>query len=80
MKDKFHIVEIEHNGNYFDYMRQEVARIHAMQKMGYTNKKVGFIDKIILLSTYKLLKRLSKENVNSEELLATGYHIRAIKN
>lgn len=79
MKEKFNIELMEPNGNYFDYMAQEIARINAMQKMGYTTKKIGYFHKVNLFLIYKLLKQMSKNNINSEKLLTVGYHIKAVK-
>ncbi len=79
-ENSFEINKIEFNGNFFEYLAQEIRRIPKIEKQ-YTKldiskklfNKIGF--KIIL----RLLNKLSRENKKSEELLCFGLHILATK-
>lgn len=76
----FEIEEMEANGNYFEYLAQEIRRIPKVQ-LSYTNlnltKKILF--RLSRLYFLRALNKLSKANKNSEELLCFGYHVLARK-
>ncbi len=79
-KYDFEILELEKNGNYFNYLEQEVARLPLMAKKysrsGYFIFAIlGFFS---LLQIF-LLKYLSKRDTWSNEMLYFGTHIIAIK-
>jgi len=79
-ENNFKIDEIKFNGNFFEYLAQEIRRIPSIEKK-YTNltlskkiiNRIGF--KIIL----NLLNKLSRNNKHSEELLCFGLHVLATK-
>lgn len=72
------IIDMPFNGNYFEYMAQEVRRIKRVAKTSSTTK-VNFFDKIITHLFLLTLQRLSKRDKNSNELLAYGVHVFARK-
>jgi len=79
-KNNFEINELSFNGNYFDYLAQEIRRIPSIEKK-YTNQTLS--TQILFRVTTKiqlyLLKKLSQNNKNSEELLSFGLHVLATK-
>lgn len=79
-ENNFIINKIKYNGNFFEYLAQEIRRIPAMEK-NYTNSKLSkkIIHRINAKITLRLLYKLSRNNKNSEEMLCFGLHILAIK-
>lgn len=74
----FKIIESKANGNYFEYLAQEIRRIPEVLRM-YTKQKQNisyFFARLILL---KFLDKLSKNDKGSSELLNFGYHVFARK-
>ncbi len=76
--NQLEIISIEYNGNYFDYVEQEIARTPYIS-VEYTNTKINFIEKIALKIVSKMLRRFSQKKNNSAELLNFGLHIVAKK-
>lgn len=74
----FAIDEIMANGNFFEYLGQEIGRIRSIGKK-YTVKKSSLLDKIALKIVLRMLKKFSKHDSNSQELLCFGYHVIATK-
>jgi ubiquinone/menaquinone biosynthesis C-methylase UbiE len=74
----YDIQEIFHNGNFFEFVAQEVRRIKRIGKE-YTGAKLNIIDKIAVHSLLPLLQRLSKKDKRSQELLCFGIHVFAKK-
>lgn len=74
----FEIIELQTNGNYFEYIGQEIHRIGHMAQR-YAGSKVSILDRIFFQGTLWVLQRLSKRNNNSEELLNYGIHVFARK-
>lgn len=74
----FQIVELQANGNYFEYLGQEVHRLGEMANR-YADSKISFLDWICLKGTLRLLQRLSRKDKNSAELLNYGLHVLARK-
>jgi ubiquinone/menaquinone biosynthesis C-methylase UbiE len=76
----FSILEISYNGNYFEYLAQELRRILSMGKKYST---IGVLRKLalkVLISPLLLiLSSLSKNDNGSEESLCFGLHILAEK-
>lgn len=72
----FKVAEISPNGNYFEYIAQELQfRIpnHYTKKTLTTNEKKLIKDVIIIL------EEMSKTDTQSNELLCFGYHVKATK-
>jgi SAM-dependent methyltransferase len=72
------IVEIVQNGNYFEYIAQELRRIPGVSQR-YSGMKLSFWDRIRLRRILNTLQRLSLKDEKSNELLCFGYHIKAVK-
>jgi ubiquinone/menaquinone biosynthesis C-methylase UbiE len=77
-RNGFDIEEMTGNGNYFEYIGQEIYRIkHVARK--YTEKRVGFFEKVLMQGVLWTLKRLSRADHGSSELLVYGIHLVAKK-
>ncbi|MEE9339091.1 MAG: class I SAM-dependent methyltransferase [Methylococcaceae bacterium] len=74
----FQIEEITTNGNYFEYMVQELQRIPFVAEK-YSPSIITKFDKLAIKWILKKLVKLSKLNQGSEELLCFGYHVLASK-
>lgn len=74
----FDIIEITPNGNYFDYIAQELRRISSVSDQ-YSKKSNSFLLKIFVYSLLILLNKFSKNDRGSSELLCFGYHVIARK-
>jgi ubiquinone/menaquinone biosynthesis C-methylase UbiE len=73
------IMEIDFNGNYFEFLAQELHYVNTAADRYAPNVKRGLFFELarrLLLST---LKRLSKQGNDSKELLSFGLHIHAQK-
>ena len=74
----FEIISIEPNGNYFDYISQELRRINSISTK-YSNLKLGFIYKISIKILLNFMKIATKSDSGSSELLCYGYHVKCKK-
>lgn len=74
----FEILEITANGNYFEYIAQELYRLGTVSNE-YAGKNLTFIDKCAVYFVILILKKLSKIDKGSSELLNFGYHVVAEK-
>ena len=74
----FEIISIESNGNYFDYLIQELIRANGVVKQ-YTGKKISIFYKIMIRLLCSRLYKASKANNGSEKFLCHGYHVIAKK-
>lgn len=72
------IIELQHNGNFFEFIAQEVQRIKQMADR-YTGKKVGILGRVLLQVFLIFLARYSRQDSGSHEVLNFGYHIFARK-
>ena len=78
----FKIEELTYNGNWFEYIAQELHRLPYM-----LNRYCGFeggrlfstFIRIALLPLYILLAKASNRDKGSSEVLSYGIHIKAIK-
>ena len=77
-ENDFIILELECNGNYFEYLAQEIRRVGTVAKL-YTGSGIRIQDKIFLKGVLWTLERLSKKGKNSSELLNYGIHVFAQK-
>jgi ubiquinone/menaquinone biosynthesis C-methylase UbiE len=75
----FHIIEIENNGNFFEYLAQELRRIDFCASK-YCNKIIKKREARTFNTILKMLQSLSDRDKGSDELLCFGYHILARKN
>ncbi len=71
----FEIVDIRPNGNYYEYFAQETRRLSQVSKE-YSNVKnlspIFYLSRFYLLN---FLKRQSKKDTNSDDLLCFGYNL-----
>ena len=79
----FNILDLRANGNYFEYLGQEIKRINNVaQKYAHHSKNSKLRKLIEKISERVLLNKLQKLNSigsGSDELLCFGYHILARK-
>ena len=74
----FEIEEVCANGNYFEFLGQEINRINFVAKK-YASCRVSLWRKLALLSVLQMLDNFSRSDSGSSELLCFGYHILARK-
>lgn len=74
----FEITELKLNGNYFDYLAQELRRINFVAAK-YTGSKQGIIGKVGVQLLLWSLTKLSAKGKNSSELLSYGGQVFARK-
>ncbi len=74
----FDVLELQPNGNYFEYLAQEIRRVPSMAQR-YARKAPGKADRVAMLMVLRLLRSLSNMDGGSEEVLVFGYHVRAVK-
>lgn len=79
LKDlNFEIEEIETNGNFFEYLGQEVRRVSSIAEK-YSDKETSSIENNAMEIVLGMLERFSKKDNGSDELLCFGYHVVAYK-
>ncbi|MFN3193509.1 MAG: class I SAM-dependent methyltransferase [Aureliella sp.] len=72
------IEEITPNGNYFEYIAQEIKRIRPTSK-SYTPSKPRLYEKLAMNVVNRMLHRFSQRDKGSSQLLCYGYHVFARK-
>jgi ubiquinone/menaquinone biosynthesis C-methylase UbiE len=72
------IVELKTNGNFFEFLGQEVRRVTWVAEH-YSKKKLNRWERFSLNSTLSILEKFSKNDTGSSELLHFGVHLLAIK-
>lgn len=77
-KNGFEIIELISNGNYFEYIAQEINRLPFMAKK-YSKKGLSKQEVDTISQLKVLLQNLSDNDSNSSELLCFGYHVLARK-
>lgn len=78
-KNGFEIIELVENGNYFEYLAQEIRRINSVLDTYSKNNKCSFIDSITINRMLKMLENFSREDKGSSDLLNFGFHVYAKK-
>ena len=74
----FEILELTSNGNYFEYLAQEVRRIPEVSKR-YCKSGVRIWEKVAASVLLCMLRRLSLRDSGSNDFLTFGFHVHAIK-
>ena len=74
----FKIIEITPNGNFFEFVAQEIDRIGSISKR-YSKNKPSLFERLSVLITLRMLSRFSKRDNGSSDLLCFGYHVHARK-
>lgn len=77
-KLNYEIQQLIENGNFFEYLAQEVHRVPSIAKK-YSSSRFSIIERIAQKIFLKALARFSQKDTNSNELLCFGYHVVAIK-
>ena len=72
------VVKKYKNGNFFEYLGQEIRRIPSIANK-HTASKVARLEKVAIKMVLKMLDRFSKQDEGSDELLCFGYHVLAKK-
>ena len=75
----FEIVELQKNGNFFEYIAQEVRRIPNVSNK-FSNSSPNNLEILAMEILLNMLQKFSSKDKGSEELLNHGLHIIAIKN
>ena len=78
----FEIAELAYNGNWFEYIAQELHRLPYMlhRYCGLSRSRlISLLIRLSLLPLFILLGKASARGTNSSELLSFGIHVRAIK-
>ncbi len=74
----FNIIKMAPNGNFFEFIAQEIDRIESISKR-YSQKKPGLLERLSIFVILRMLQRFSMADNGSSELLCFGYHILARK-
>ena len=74
----FQILLLEPNGNYFEYLAQELRRIKSISQK-YSNQEISILGKIFIKAVLNLLKKSLATDSGSDELLCYGYHVKCRK-
>ncbi len=72
------IVDFQENGNFFEYLAQEVRRVNWVAEK-YSNITMNRWEKLVVNSMLKILEKFSDRDKGSSELLSFGCHLLAIK-
>ena len=75
----YQILDISENGNYFEFIAQELRRVGDMAGK-YANSGLMDNEKVSIDVLISCMDRLSKKGDSSKEILCFGYHIFAKKN
>lgn len=74
----FEIIELTKNGNYFEFLAQELRRLPGVSsKYSNTNLQMKDLDKLDCV--IDILDNMSKADTGSKDLLCFGIHVIAIK-
>jgi len=75
---KFKIIEIIANGNFFEYVAQEIYRVPSMAAR-YSKSKPRPLEWVGMYLVQRMLMRFSRRDNESHELLCFGYQVVARK-
>ncbi|MBR4667278.1 MAG: methyltransferase domain-containing protein [Butyrivibrio sp.] len=75
----FEIISIEHNGNYFSYLAQELMRVGQMSQQ-YNGPAITEKEYDSLFNVLKTIKNQSLQSEGTEECLCFGMFVKARKN
>lgn len=74
----FEILELSTNGNYFEYLAQELQRIPWVAEQ-YCRDRMNVLERFSTGLLLKMLERFSMKDNGSKGLLCFGYHVLARK-
>lgn len=75
----FEIIDLQRNGNFFEYLAQEIRRIPDVSSR-FSDSSPNKLEKLAIRILLNMLQRFSAQDKGSKELLSFGLHIAAIKN
>lgn len=78
VENGFEVLEISMNGNFFEYIAQEIRRIPSIAET-YCGTKQGRVFRFVSRIMLRWLELLSDMDRGSDEVLCHGYHVRAVK-
>jgi ubiquinone/menaquinone biosynthesis C-methylase UbiE len=70
----FTIEELSANGNFFEYLAQEIRRLPSVSEH-YVGRRVGWYPRLLSQLFLRFLHQLSPRDSGSAELLCFGYHV-----
>jgi len=74
----FQISEINPNGNYFEYLGQEIYRILTISRR-YSHDKPRIWEWMSMMIVQRMLARFSARDQGSSDVLCYGFHVLAVK-
>lgn len=74
----FEIAEMTANGNFFEYLAQEIRRIPAVSGR-YASNAPGPVESLAVRIVLRMLERFAGRDAGSDELLHFGHHVRAVR-
>jgi ubiquinone/menaquinone biosynthesis C-methylase UbiE len=77
-KNGFYVDELVENGNYFEYLAQEVRRVPTVADR-YSNMRPTLLESLATRLVLNMLDRFSANDKGSSELLHYGCFVRATK-
>lgn len=72
-------LSIEENGNYFEYVAQEVRRIEDVAILNSEKKHPNLLQRLAIWMVLNMLNKMSKTDSGSEKLLHFGCHVHAVR-
>jgi len=75
----FDLQAIETNGNYFEYVAQEIRRVEDMAMQFSAKKHPNIFQRLAITMLLGMLRKMSSTDHGSQEILCFGYHIIARK-
>jgi len=73
------MLSIEPNGNYFEYVAQEVRRIEDVAIQYSGKQRPHLLQRVAIWMVLGMLNKMSQTDRGSSELLHFGYHVHAVK-
>ena len=77
-RNGFELIEMKSNGNYFEYLAQEMGRLESVAKV-YSGLSLTKEECKNIVQLKQTLQNLSDNDTNSAELLCFGFHVLARK-
>jgi SAM-dependent methyltransferase len=74
----FEILDMQDNGNYFEYLGQELHRLQSVASR-YANEELSWFEKMAMNVIFNALGRLSNSDKGSNQFLCFGLHVLAQK-
>lgn len=77
-ENRFEILEMQKNGDFFEYLAQEIRRLPEICKT-YASFKDSLYQRFVRFAILRLLEKYDRSDRGSSELLCFGYHVFAQK-